>query len=118
MRRLLILNQFGKTVKDTETPKFTKNMALIMDLAIFFSFLNAVLLAVLLYLYARIAIRSKASYSVGLLLFAVLLLSQNLLVIFAYGSMGYLIGEAILPYLFAISLLQFGGLIALTRITL
>jgi len=118
MRRLLILNQFGKTVKDTETPKFTKNMALIMDLAIVFSFLNAVLLAVLLYLYARIAIRSKASYSVGLLLFAVLLLSQNLLVIFAYGSMGYLIGEAILPYLFAISLLQFGGLIALTRITL
>ncbi len=93
-------------------------MALMMDLAILFSGLNAGLLLLLLYLYARITIRTRASYSVGLLIFAILLLSQNLLVVFSYESMGYLIGEAVLPYLFAISLLQFGGLLALTRITL
>ena len=93
-------------------------MTLFMDLSILFSGLNAVLLLVLLYLYARITLRTRASYSMGLLIFAILLLSQNLLVIFAYGSMGYLIGEAVLPYLLTISLLQFGGLLALTRITL
>ncbi len=89
-----------------------------MDLAIAFSSLNVIVLAGLLYLYARITRRSRALYPVGLLFFASLLLLQNLLTAYSYVAMTPFYGESLLPYLLAISVLEFGGLIALTRITL
>jgi hypothetical protein len=89
-----------------------------MDLAIVFSSLNVAVLIGLLYLYARITWRSRAVYPAGLLIFASLLLLQNLVTVYSYVSMTPFFGESVLPYLFAISLLEFGGLMALARITL
>lgn len=89
-----------------------------MDLAIGFSSLNVIVLAGLLYLYARIAWRSRALYPLGLLFFASLLLLQNLVTAYSYVAMTSFFGESLLPYLLAISVLEFGGLIALTRVTL
>jgi hypothetical protein len=89
-----------------------------MELAIVFSSLNAIVLIGLLYLYARIAWRSKAVYSLGLLIFASLLLLQNLVTAFSYIEMTPFFGEALLPFLLAISVLEFGGLLALTKVTL
>jgi hypothetical protein len=89
-----------------------------MELAIVFSSLNVVVLIGLLYLYARIAWRSKAVYSVGLLIFASLLLLQNLVTAFSYVEMTPFFGEELLPYLLAISVLEFGGLLALTKVTI
>jgi len=89
-----------------------------MNLAVVFSALNGAVLVGLLYLYARIAWRSKAVYPMGLMIFASLLLVQNLLTAFSYLSMTLFFGEAVVPYLFAISVLEFGGLLALVRVTL
>ena len=89
-----------------------------MELAIAFSSLNVIVLAGLLYLYARITWRSKALYPIGLLFFASLLLLQNLVTAYSYVAMTPFFGESLLPYLLAISVLEFGGLVALTRITL
>jgi hypothetical protein len=89
-----------------------------MGLAVAFSSLNVVVLAGLLYLYGRIIRRSRALYPIGLLIFASLLLLQNLLTAYSYVAMTPFYGESLLPYLLAISVLEFGGLLALTRITL
>ncbi len=89
-----------------------------MFLAVAFSSLNVIVLAGLLYLYSRITWRSRALYPLGLVFFASLLLLQNLLTAFSYVEMTPFFGEALLPYLLTISVLEFGGLVALTRVTL
>jgi hypothetical protein len=89
-----------------------------MDIAIAFSILNVAILVVLLYIYAGIAIRSRAPHSIGLLLFALLLMANNALTAYAYSAMSPLFGSAALPYLSTIAVLEFIGLIVLLKITL
>lgn len=89
-----------------------------MDVAVVFSALNAALLVVLLYVFARIAIRSRASHSVGLMFFALLLLANSLLTAYSYATMAPFFGKEALPYLSTISVLEFVGLAVLLKITL
>lgn len=92
-------------------------MDLMMNLAEAFSLLNVIVIFGLLYVYARIIHRSRALYPIGLLIFASLLLMQNLVTAYSYVEMTQLFGESLVPYLLAISVLEFGGLIALTKVT-
>jgi hypothetical protein len=93
-------------------------MDAMMDLAVIFALLNGALLVGLLVLYGRIVWRSKAVYPVGLMIFASLLIVQNLLTAYSYLSLTPFFGEAVIPYLFVISVLEFGGILALARVTL
>ena len=88
-----------------------------MTLAVVFASLDSVVLLALLYLYSKIAWRSRALYPVGLIVFAALLLVQNLLTAYSYTSMTPFFGESVVPYLLAISILEFGGLLALAKVT-
>jgi uncharacterized membrane protein YgdD (TMEM256/DUF423 family) len=88
-----------------------------MDLAAFFASLNVLLLVGLVYVYSRLTLRSKAPFTVGLLLFAGFLLVHNLMTVYSFLSMEPFFGEAVLPYLLAISSLEFVGLLALVRVT-
>jgi len=89
-----------------------------MDVAILFSGLNAALLVALLYIYIRIAFRSRAVHSVGLAFFAVLLLANSLLTVYSYLAMAPFFGVEALPYLSTISVLEFVGLAVLLKITI
>jgi hypothetical protein len=89
-----------------------------MDVAILFSGLNAALLLGLLYIYARIALRSRAAHSIGLIFFVVLLLANSLLTVYSYAAMAPFFGSAALPFLSTISVLEFLGLAVLLKITL
>ena len=89
-----------------------------MMLAIGMASVNSVILLALIYLYARIAVRTHAAYSVGLVIFGGLLLLHNLLTVFAYGTMSPLFGEEALPFLSAMGGAEFAGLLVLLRITL
>lgn len=89
-----------------------------MWIAVVFSVLNSVLLVILLAVFARIAARTRASHSLGLVLFAVLLLANSLLTAFSYATMAPFFGEEALPYLSTMSVLEFVGLAALLKITL
>ena len=93
-------------------------MDLTMEVAILFSGLNAALLLALLYFYARIAIRSRAAHSVGLMFFALLLLANSALTVYSYATMAPFFGSEALPYLSTVSLLEFVGLAVLLKITL
>jgi hypothetical protein len=86
--------------------------------AIIFSLLNSGMLLVLLYVFARIAIRSRASHSIGLTFFALLLLANSALTAYSYATMAPFFGKDALPFLSTISVLEFVGLTALLKITL
>ena len=92
-------------------------MELMMDFAILVALANSAILISLMYLYSRIAVRTKAVHPVGLAIFAGLLLLQNLLTVFAYATMAPFFGDAALPYLSGVGTLEFGGLLVLLRIT-
>jgi len=89
-----------------------------MDVAIVFSAVNSLLLLVLLYVFAGIAIRSRASHSIGLTFFALLLLANSALTAFSYATMSPFFGHDALPYLSTMSVLEFVGLAVLLKITL
>jgi len=89
-----------------------------MYAAIIFSILNSGMLIVLLYVFTRIAIRSRAAHSVGLSFFALLLLANSLLTAYSYATMTRFFGRDALPYLSTMSVLEFFGLAVLLKITL
>jgi hypothetical protein len=93
-------------------------MDLLMDLAILFSGLNVVVLIALIYIYGRIAIRSKAVLSVALTVFAVVLLTQNFLSLYAYYAMEPLFGAETVPILSTTSVLQFIAYTILLKFTI
>ncbi len=89
-----------------------------MGVAIIFAALNSIVLVALLYFYGRIALRTKASYSYGLLIFAIFLLAHNLLTVYSYFAMWPLFDPQAVPFLSSIAALEFVGLIVLIRITI
>lgn len=88
-----------------------------MVVAVIFATLNSIILLSLLFIYGRIVMRTRASYSVGLMIFAVFLLAQNLATIYSYVDMAPFFEPEALPYLSTISALEFVGLLVLARIT-
>jgi len=70
-----------------------------------------------MYMYSRIVLRTRAAHPAGLLIFASFLLVQHLLTAYSYLAMTSFFGGAVLPYLATISVLEFGGLVTLARIT-
>jgi len=89
-----------------------------MDLTIVFAVLNTFLLAGLLYLYSRIFRKSRALYTAGLIVFALALLLQNAVTVFAYLTMAPFFAEAVLPYLLAIAILEFASVGTVFGVTL
>ncbi len=88
-----------------------------MQIAVILSILNSAVLLLLLGLYAKMAVKTRAGYSVGLMIFAFFLLAQNIATVYSYVSMAPFFGSAAMPYLMTISALEFGGLIVLAKIT-
>jgi len=93
-------------------------LELLMDVALVFSGMNVIVLVALVFLYGRIALKSRAVLSFALIVFAFFLLAQNLLTIYAYGSMAPLFGAETVPYLSAIAGSQFVALAVLLKFTL
>ena len=76
------------------------------------AFVNMALALALVVVYARVYARTKAPFTVGLMVFALAFLAQNALVAYAYLSMMPLIAEGLTPYLLGIGALEAAGLAA------
>jgi hypothetical protein len=74
--------------------------------------LNVVLTAALALQYGRMYTRTKAPFTLGLILFALAFLAQNVLVAYAYAMMMPLFGVALMPYLLGIGACEAVGLAA------
>ncbi|HZD13519.1 MAG TPA: hypothetical protein VE177_08395 [Candidatus Binatus sp.] len=92
--------------------------SLLMDASMYTAIINAVLLFGLTLVYTRIYRDTKAQFSLGLVLFASILLAQNLLAAYSFATMSGFIGDPFLPYLLVINIAQVLGVLVLFRTTL
>jgi membrane-bound metal-dependent hydrolase YbcI (DUF457 family) len=91
-------------------------MALLMDISSIVSIVNVAILVMLLAVYANIYRKIRASFTIGLLVFAGMLLLHNVIAIYGYFSMAPLYSNDLLPYFLGIHIAELAGLIALLKV--
>ena len=92
-------------------------MALLMDLSSIVSMVNMAILVILLAVYANIYRKTRATFTVGLLIFAGMLMLHNMIAVYGYFAMAPLYSDELLPYFIAIHIAELAGLIALLKVT-
>lgn len=91
-------------------------MALLMDVSSIVSMVNVVILVMLLAVYAKIYRKIRASFTIGLMVFAGMLLLHNVIAIYGYFTMAPLYSNDLLPYFVGIHIAELAGLIALLKV--
>ena len=79
---------------------------------------NVVLLVTLLVIYARIYIKTKALFTIGLIFFAAMLILHNALAAYAYFAMESLYSMDLMPFFAVIHLAELAGIAVLLKVTL
>ena len=79
---------------------------------------NMIALGVLIGVFAKMYLRTKAQLPLGMIFFAGLLFLHNVIGVYAYFSMMELYAAALLPYLLAVHIAELAGILILLRITL
>lgn len=79
---------------------------------------NIVVLGVLIIVFTRIYVKTKAQLPMGMIFFAALLSLHNVIGVYAYFSMTELYSVALLPYFLAVHVAEFAGVIVLLKVTL
>jgi hypothetical protein len=92
-------------------------MALLMDISSLVSMANMAILVALLVVYARIFIKTRATFTIGLAVFAGMLMLHNGIAVYAYFAMAPLYSDELLPYFAGIHIAELAGLIALLKVT-
>lgn len=92
-------------------------MALLMDVSSIVGMANTAILIALLAVYGRIYSKTRATFTVGLMVFAAMLMLHNVLAVYAYFAMAKLYSDELLPYFAGIHIAELAGLIALFKVT-
>ena len=79
---------------------------------------NLVVLGVLVGVFIKIYSRTKAQLPLGMIFFAGLLFLHNVIGVYAYFTMMELYAAALLPYLLAVHVAEFAGILIFLKITL
>lgn len=93
-------------------------MAMLMDVSSIVSMANVAILVALLSVYARIYSKTGATFTVGLMVFAGMLMLHNVIAVYAYFAMAPLYSDELLPYFVGIHIAELAGLIALLKVTM
>ncbi|MEJ7642503.1 MAG: hypothetical protein WKF36_09965 [Candidatus Nitrosocosmicus sp.] len=81
------------------------------------SLINLAILTVLLFVYVRIYKSSKAVFTLGLIFFSIMMVSQNIIAVYAYFAMAQLYSPELYPYILVIHFTELVGLAELLKIT-
>ena len=92
-------------------------MSLLMDVSSIVSMANMGILIALLIIYVNIYNKTRATFTVGLIVFAVMLMLHNMIAVYGYFAMAPLYSNELLPYFVVIHFAEFAGLIALLKVT-
>lgn len=92
-------------------------MALLMDVSSIVSMANMAILVVLLAVYGRIYSKTGATFTIGLMIFAGMLMLHNVIAVYGYFAMAPLYSDDLLPYFVGIHIAELAGLIALLKVT-
>ena len=90
----------------------------IMTISTIISGLNMIVLGVLIGVFAKMYQKTKAQLPLGMIFFAGLLFLHNIIGVYAYFSMMELYAAALLPYLLAVHIAEFAGILIFLKITL
>ncbi len=88
-----------------------------MQLTAAISLINIAVLTVLLFVYVRIYKSSKAVFTLGLLFFSIMMVSHNIIAVYAYFAMAPLYSPELHPYILGIHFTELVGLAVLLKIT-
>jgi hypothetical protein len=89
-----------------------------MNISTVVSVLNVAVLLILFVIYAKIYVKSRAVFTIGLMFFTVMLMLHNLIAVYAYLVMAPLYPDELLPYFVAIHIAELVGIVALLRVTI
>jgi hypothetical protein len=92
-------------------------MALLMDVSSILSAVNMAILITLLAVYANIYRKTGATFTVGLMVFAGMLMLHNAIAIYSYFAMAPLYSDDLLPYFVGIHIAELAGLVVLLKVT-
>lgn len=92
-------------------------MSLMMDISAAVSLVNIAILAVLLATYGRIYKNTRATFTLGLMFFAVMLALHNVIAVYGYFAMAPLYADALLPYFVGVHIAELAGIGALLKVT-
>lgn len=93
-------------------------MDILVAVATGFAALNVIILVGLLYLYGRMAFKTRAGYTFGLMIFSGLLLAQNSVMVYVCGFLTDLYSWRLYPFFDALAVMEFVGLLVLLKVTL
>ncbi|MFY9300297.1 MAG: hypothetical protein WAO91_03820 [Candidatus Nitrosotenuis sp.] len=82
------------------------------------SIANMIVLGILMFVFGRMYVRTKAHLPLGMIVFSVLLFLQNTIGAYAYFSMSQLFSPVIFPYLLGIHIAELAGILIFLKITL
>jgi hypothetical protein len=92
-------------------------MAWLMDVSSIVSMANMAILIALLAVYVRIYSKTRATFTVGLMVFSGMLMLHNVLAVYGYFATAPLYSDELLPYFAGIHIAELVGLIALLKVT-
>ncbi|HYY40311.1 MAG TPA: hypothetical protein VE692_03600 [Nitrososphaera sp.] len=88
-----------------------------MGISSIVSMVNMAILVTLLVVYANIYRKTGATFTIGLMVFAGMLMLHNVIAVYGYFAMAPLYSEDLLPYFVGIHIAELAGLIALLKVT-
>ncbi|MGH9992049.1 MAG: hypothetical protein ACREBU_08730 [Nitrososphaera sp.] len=92
-------------------------MALLMDVSSIVGMVNLAILVTLLAVYANIYRKTRATFTIGLMVFAGMLMLHNVIAVYGYFAMAKLYSDDLLPYFAGIHIAELAGLLALLKVT-
>ena len=91
--------------------------ALMMGISSIVRMVNMAILVTPLVVYANIYRKTGATFTIGLMVFAGMLMLHNVIAVYGYFAMAPLYSEDLLPYFVGIHIAELAGLIALLKVT-
>ncbi|HSD04128.1 MAG TPA: hypothetical protein VLB45_00045 [Nitrosopumilaceae archaeon] len=89
-----------------------------MTISTIVSGLNMIVLGIVIGVFAKMYAKTRAQLPIGMIFFAGLLFLHNVIGVYAYFSMMELYAVALLPYLLAVHIAEFAGILIFLKITL
>lgn len=93
-------------------------MSLLMDASMYSASISAVLLLGLILAYAKMYRDTHAQFSLGLMIFATVLFIQNIVAVFSFVTMPYLILDPMPAFLLGINIAEVFGIAVLFKTTI
>ncbi|MEK6870033.1 MAG: hypothetical protein AABX09_00690 [Thermoproteota archaeon] len=81
------------------------------------SIVNMIVLGILVFIFSRMYVRTKAQLPLGMIVFSIMLFLHNVIGAYAYFAMSMLFSSEIFPYLLGVHIAELAGILIFFKIT-